>query len=320
MPPPPSIPRSPRPVTLAASPAAPAQRPADRIASMTGFARVEGGTAAVRWTWEARSVNGRSLDVRLRLPPGYDRLEPAIRGRAGQCLKRGNVTVQLAVTRSGTATQLRVNRAVLDQILGLIRELSFAGAAPPRLDGLLSLRGVLEPVEEEAQEPEEVDAALERDLAAVLDSLAEARAGEGARLLPLLIGHLDRIQDLVADAAATAAIQPDALRERLRANVQALLDASPALSEDRLAQEAAILATKADVREELDRLSAHVKQARELLLGGGPVGRRLDFLCQEFNREANTLCSKATELALTRIGIDLKVVVDQLREQVQNIE
>ncbi len=288
------------------------------VASMTGFARLEGGVEPYRWIWEARSVNGRSLDLRFRVPPGYDRLDPVIRAEVNRRFKRGNVSVQLTLSRTQAAPQLRVNRPLLEEMMRLMRDFAAVGAAPPRVDGLLALRGMLETVEDDTADV--ADADLTADLASVLDALVEARAAEGARLQPALTDHLDRIDALVGEAANSAAAQPAALRERLRANVQALLEASPALPEDRLAQEAAILATKADVREELDRLVAHVAQARALLGGGGVVGRRLDFLCQEFNREANTLCSKAADMALTQTGLELKAVIDQFREQVQNIE
>lgn len=288
---------------------------------MTGFARVEGSQDGRAWTWELRSVNGRSLDLRLRLAAGYERLEPLVRSAATGRFKRGSLSLQLTVARAEGAPQIRINRPLLDEVLALSRELAEAGAAPPRLDGLLALRGVIELAEEEDEATRAaVDAALERSLGAALDLLAGARAAEGARLLPALSGLLDRIEALTAAAGAAAAVQPEAIRERLRSQVALLLEASPALPEERLAQEVSLLLVRSDVREEIDRLTAHVAQARELLAEGGAVGRRLDFLCQEFNREANTLCSKAADVELTRIGLDLKAAIEQLREQVQNIE
>ncbi len=298
----------------AAGPVAPA------VASMTGFARADAGHGPQAWTWEARSVNSRSLDVRCRLPAGLDRLDSTVRAEAGRRFKRGNVSVTLAMARAEPVSRLRINRDLLDQVLAVSRELAAAGAAPPRLDALLAVRGVIEPVEEEQAEQEQLDAALLCSLGTMLDSLALARAEEGARLAAVLRDQLDRIATLTQAAAATAAAQPEALKARLRHLVAELLEAAPALPEERLAQEAALLVGKADVREELDRLSAHVAQARGLLAEGVAIGRRLDFLCQELNREANTLCSKAADVELTRIGLDLKATIEQFREQVQNIE
>lgn len=302
------------------------------IASMTGFARAEGpdptrpGTTC---TWEVRSVNGKGLETRWRIPPGYDGLEIAVREAVGRRLKRGNVSVTLSVSRVEEQVSYRINEALLDQIMQAARHWQIktgdiAGVKAPRLDGLLALKGVLEPVGETDDLPEDRearDAALIAILDEGLTALAEARSAEGARMEAILAGHLDTIADLVEQAAGTADLRPEAVKARLKEQVAALLDAQTQISEDRLAQELALLAVKGDVREELDRLRAHIGQARDLLAADkGPVGRRLDFLCQEFNREANTLCSKAQDVALTRIGLDLKAVIDQFREQVQNIE
>ena len=295
---------------------------AGRVSSMTGFSRVEGTAGGHAWTFEVKSVNGRNLDVRCRLPAGFDALEQKIRSAFAQRLKRGNVSVALTVTRQAAGTRIRVNRDILDQLLALARELEGEGMGRPHVDGLLSVRGVLETVEESESEEERaaLEAAMLASLEEALDRLAEARSGEGARLTGALTGHLTEIERLTASAAASAALQPDAVRARLRAQVEALLESAPALSEERLAQEAALIAAKGDIREELDRLSAHVAAARELLEGGGPIGRQLDFLCQEFNREANTLCSKSSDMELTRIGLALKVAIEHLREQIQNVE
>ena len=288
---------------------------------MTGFARSEGDLGVFSWAWEARSVNAKSLDVRARIAGGFDKLEPAARSAAAERFKRGNVSLTLTLKTADRLPRMRINRDLLDDLVALAGEFEEAGAARPRLDALLSMRGVIEPVEEEDEsERQEAEAAMLASLTDVLDSLAAARGEEGARLAPVMAGHLDRIETLVADAKASAAAQPEALTERLRSLVAELLDASPALPEDRLAQEAALLVAKSDIREELDRLEAHIEQARGLLSDGVAVGRRLDFLCQEFNREANTLCSKASDVELTRIGLDLKAVIEQFREQVQNIE
>jgi uncharacterized protein (TIGR00255 family) len=290
---------------------------------MTGFARREGGDGTLTWLWELKSVNGRGLDLRCRIPAGYEGLEPAARAMAPRHCARGNLQIILTVSRGEGAQRYQVNRALLDQLVGLTRELEGEiEAAPPRLDGLLAVRGVVEAAEEEEsrEQREARTAAIEKDLVLAFEALAAARRAEGEQLLAIITGRLDEIERLTGAAGETAALQPEALRERLRSQVAELLEASPALPEERLAQEAALLITKADVREELDRLAAHIETARADLAKGGPVGRRLDFLCQEFNREANTLCSKAWDVELNRIGLDLKTAVDQLREQVQNVE
>jgi uncharacterized protein (TIGR00255 family) len=292
------------------------------IASMTGFARAEGHADGLTWVWELKSVNAKSLDLRFRLPPGFDALELPLRASLAQKLKRGAVAVTLTANRGAAAGGLRVNREALRQIMALVRELgNEVEAAPPRLDGLLALRGVLESGEDEEDEAqrERRQAALLASAEAALDALVAARRAEGARLKPVLAARLAEIADLVGAAEASAAAQPAALRARLRELLSALLETTT-LAEERLAQEAALIVAKADVREELDRLAAHVAAAREMLEAGDAVGRRFDFLCQEFNREANTLCSKSADVALTRIGLALKAAIEQLREQVQNIE
>ncbi len=290
---------------------------------MTGFARHEGGDGTLSWAWELKSVNGKSLDLRCRVPSGYEALEVAARAIAQAHCARGNLQLSLTVNRGQVPVKLQINREILDQLLGLMRELEAeVRAEPPRLDGLLAVRGVLEAVEEE-ETKEQMDirtAAMADDLVLALEALTAMRRAEGQRLKAMAVGHLAEIERLTAAAGETAAARPEALRARLKAQVEELLDAAPALPEERLAQEAAVLAAKADVREELDRLDAHVAAAHDLLAEGKAIGRRLDFLCQELNREANTLCSKSQDVALTRIGLDLKAVVDQLREQVQNIE
>lgn len=294
----------------------------DAIASMTGFARAGGAAGATHWTVEIKSVNGRTLEVRTRMPSGFDALEALARTEIGKVIKRGNVNVNLTVTRAASAAPVRLNREMLEQVIRIAREIEGAGAAPPRIDALLSVRGVIEAEETAPSEEEQaaLEAAIGRSVAEAVAALAAARAAEGAHLAATLGGHLDTITRLTDAAAGTAALQPDALRAKLRQQVQALLEAVPALPEERLAQEAALLIAKADVREELDRLRAHIAQARALLAEGGAVGRRLDFLCQEFNREANTLCSKSADVDLTRIGLDLKATIEQFREQIQNIE
>lgn len=293
------------------------------VSSMTGFASASGGDGNASWTWELKSVNGRGLDVRCRLPATLEALEPAVRGRIQSKFSRGNVAATLSITRPAGAVRLKVNPEVVDQLEEVIEALSVRVKTDiPRLDGLLSVKGVMEITEEE--ESPDVRAAREAAILASLDgaiaALAQNRDQEGARLAAILAGHLGTAADAAGRAGASAASQPGAIRERLAEQVSALLEAAPALNPDRLAQEAALLAARADVREELDRFGAHLEAARELLDAGGAIGRKLDFLCQEMNREANTICSKSTDIELTRAGLDLKVVVDQLREQVQNVE
>lgn len=290
---------------------------------MTGFARTNGTGDGYDWTWEIRSVNARNLDMRLRLPPGSDRLEPRLRAAIGERFRRGAINATLTLGRTEGRAPLRVNRDALDQVLSLVAELrERVDAAPPRADGLLALRGVLEQIEEDENEDDRarLDEAVIGSFGEGLGRLAAARAEEGARLAVVLSGHLDEIARLSARAAEIAALLPVAIEKRLSEQVRALLESQPSLPADRIAQEVALLVVKADVREEVDRLTAHVAQARDIMTEGGAVGRRLDFLCQEFNREANTLCSKSTDIELTRVGLDLKTAVDQLREQVQNLE
>ncbi|WP_198154829.1 YicC/YloC family endoribonuclease [Oceanibaculum pacificum] len=291
---------------------------------MTGFARTEGQHDGLAWAWELKSVNGRGLDIRTRLPQGFDGLEALVRQKLGEALKRGNVSVNLTIERKATDTGIRINRAVLDQVLALQADLAGkVDSAPPRLEALLSVRGIVEAGEEEADTQEARaarEAALAKGLHEAVAKLAAARLEEGGRLAAILTGHLERIAALTVQAGTIAAAQPEALKARLRQQVTELLEASPALPEEKLAQEAALLAARADIREELDRLAAHVAAAGDLMKEGALIGRRFDFLCQEFNREANTLCSKSSDVELTRIGLELKAVIDQLKEQVQNVE
>ncbi len=293
------------------------------LSSMTGFSRADGGDGSATWSWEIKSVNGRNLDMRCRLPNGYEDLDPLIRTSMTEAFTRGNFQLNLSVDLGKQSTSFQINREVLEQVKDVIAELETeVPSAPARLDGLLGLRGVIEAVEE-LETDEEIAArkdAIKKDLHAAIDSIQRARREEGLRLDGAIRNMLSRIAGLISDASALAAAQPDALRTRLREQVAALLDASPALPEDRLAQEAALLITKADIREELDRLGSHVEAAQELLDKAGPCGRRLDFLCQEFNREANTLCSKSSDVDLTRIGLELKATIEQFREQIQNLE
>ena len=294
------------------------------VRSMTGFARVDGHDQAVTWYWEVRSVNGRGLDVRLRLPPGGEGLEEPARKLAGERLTRGNVTIQLTQRRSEAASRIVVNTAALDQLLEISDELrDRLGALPPTVEGLLALRGVLESVEvvDEETVVAEREAHQLSDLMRALDQLVKARESEGARLAVVLRGHIDRIEELLGAVEKSPARTPEAIRARLAVSIERLLgEKAREFDVDRLHQEAVLLATKADVEEELQRLRTHIAAARDLLAEGGSIGRRFDFLVQEFNREANTLCSKANDTDITRAGLEMKSLIDQMREQVQNIE
>jgi uncharacterized protein (TIGR00255 family) len=293
------------------------------LSSMTGFARADGTHGAYRWTWELRSVNAKGLELRLRLPPGWDAIEGPVRARAAEALTRGTVYANLTAKREGVAPVVRVNEPVLAAVLATMGTVARRiDAAPASLDGILGLKGVIEVTEEEESEDERrvAEAAFLAGFGRALAGLADMRGHEGAALGDVLAQRLDEIGSLTARAEAAPGRKPDAIRERLKEQVASLLDASERFDADRLHQEAILIAAKVDVREELDRLVAHVAQARRLIAQGGAVGRRLDFLAQELNREANTLCSKSNDVELTNIGLELKTVVEQFREQVQNLE
>ena len=294
---------------------------------MTGYARAQGSDERRRWVWEARSVNGRNLEIRCRVPPGFDRLENPARNAVSSHLKRGNVSLTLTVTSEQQGKPLRINRALLAELAVLVEEVrKGTGAAAPTADGLLRVRGVIEEETEGAEGDEAIatlDRALSITLGEVLKALGAARAAEGKALAGVIDGHVVEIESLCKRAAERATAQIGTLRTRFDSQLGELLERAPPLSEERCAQEVALLVGKADVREELDRLAAHIAQARTLLAEArpdNPVGRKFDFLCQEFNREANTLCSKSADIELTRIGIDLKGAVERMREQVQNVE
>lgn len=291
------------------------------IASMTGFSRAEGEGPGASWVWELKSVNARSLDLRFRLPPGFESLEPELRAKLTACLRRGNVEVRLLVNRT-VSPALKVNREALAQIITLVNELAGeVEAAPPRLDGILALRGVIETAEEESSEAVgERRAAILAGSALAIDRLLAARATEGGRLGALLEQQIEEMAGRVEAAGVSAASQPEAIREKLANLLANFAGAVAPFSEERVAQELALILARADVREEIDRLKAHLEHAKELLREGEAIGRRLDFLCQELNREANTLCAKSADIALTRIGLALKAAIEQFREQVQNIE
>ncbi|MGZ9113379.1 MAG: YicC/YloC family endoribonuclease [Brevundimonas sp.] len=292
-----------------------------QISGMTGFGRADGAEGDWTWSVEARSVNGRNLDVRFRGPPGFDTLERHAKTSAQARLNRGQVTLGIQAKRAELgAASLKVNQEILVRYLALANELAEEGATPPSADGLLSLRGVLEAPEEadEAEARAAVEAAMAATIDQALDALKLSRDREGGQLLPVVTDFIARIDALTAQAETEASAQTEAIRERFSRRMTELAPDAPGL-QDRIFLEAAALATKADVREELDRLTAHVASARTLLQQP-PAGRKLDFLMQEFMREANTLCSKSATTALTGLGLELKAVIEQLREQVQNVE
>ncbi|HTP76073.1 MAG TPA: YicC/YloC family endoribonuclease [Rhizomicrobium sp.] len=293
------------------------------IVSMTGFAEAHGSREGARWRWETKSVNGRGLDLRMRMPPGFDGVEAVARQLAGERFKRGSLQAQLTFEAGESSRALKVDPAALAAAVRIAQEVaSETGLAPARIDGLLALKGVIvqdEALPLEAPERGMRDAAIVETLATAFDALVRARASEGQKLHAVLAAQMDDIERLTKEAQNLASAQPQALRDRLLAQVQEMLGGA-GIPEDRLAQEAALLAVKADIREELDRLHAHVHEARALMRSGDAVGRKLDFLSQEFNREANTLCSKSSDIALTRIGLALKATIDQFREQAQNVE
>jgi uncharacterized protein (TIGR00255 family) len=291
------------------------------LSSMTGFGRAEGASGAWSWAAEARSVNGRNLEVRFRGPPGFDGLERIAREAAQARFQRGQVSVTVTARRTETAGAVRINREVLERYVALADELTGKGhALTPSADGLMALRGVLETGEaDEAPETRTaVESAMAASLTLAMDGLKASRGAEGAKLGAVLAGLVDQIEALCGEAEAEATAQAPAIRDRFARRLAELLgEATPA---DRIVQEAAVMATKADVREELDRLGSHVAAARSLMAEDAAAGRRLDFLTQEFMREANTLCSKSATTALTRVGLALKAAIDQFREQVQNVE
>jgi uncharacterized protein (TIGR00255 family) len=293
------------------------------LKSMTGFGRADGTHGTTSWHWEARSVNGRNLDLRMRLPSGFEALEIRARNFAQEKLARGNCTINLWVKRESGLMEIRLNEAALRQAQTVAEKAEEAtGLEPPRLDTLLGMRGVVETVE--AEESDEAQAALSHaliaSLADALDALVSVRAAEGERLQTVIEKQLAAIGSLIDRAVIASARQPQALAARLAEQIARLMETGASLDPERLHQEALLLAAKADIQEELDRLRAHVAAANELMESDQPVGRKFEFLAQEFNREANTLCSKASDIEISRTGIELKTVIDQLREQIQNIE
>ncbi len=290
------------------------------IASMTAFAAMDGADGPLSWQWEIRGVNGRGLDLRLRVPEGLGALEQPLRAALQKALARGNVTVSLKLQRATGGAALQLQDDALDAVLGALAQVEARASsdlAPSSAADILALRGVMD-VNDAAQLPE-TDALL-AEAKALIAAFVEMRRTEGAALAEVMEGQLDRIAELTDAAGTTATLRAAAAGTRLRTQVAELLEATEVVDEGRLAQELAVLAVKADVTEEIDRLRAHITAARDMIAGGGPVGRKLDFLMQEFNREANTLCSKSGDAELTAIGLDLKLTIDQMREQVQNVE
>lgn len=293
------------------------------LSSMTGFARSHGATDAYTFEWEIRSINAKGFDLRLRLPSGWDAVEAAIRKRAAEALSRGTVYANLSVTPVNAAPNVRIN----DEVLAAVLEASAAlqarlKAPPPAVDGLLAIKGVVDVVEPEVDEAvrQVAEAAVTAAFDTALKDLVAMRRREGSALGAVLQTRLGQISDLAARADAAPGRQPEAVKQKLAAQIALLLESSERFDPDRLHQEAILIAAKADIREELDRIASHVGQARDLLAKGGPVGRRLDFLSQELNREVNTTCSKSNDLDLTNLGLEMKNVVEQFREQVQNLE
>lgn len=293
------------------------------LSSMTGFARESGSYERCNWVWEVKSVNGKGLDIRFRLPGGFDGLEKPVRDMAQDLFKRGNFSIGLTLKWSDETAGYRINRKALDDLMMALPEIKEKAPdlAAPGLGDLLAMKGIVEPIEESLEDlREELEPALLKTARDVMTNLKAMRDEEGARMTDVLASHLVTIEGLREDAVRLAALQPDAIMQKFKDAVDALLKEVPPLPEEKIAQEVALLVAKADVREELDRLKAHGEAARDLMKGPTPVGRKLDFLCQEFNREANTLCSKSADVDLTRIGLGLKAAIEQFREQVQNIE
>ena len=294
------------------------------VNSMTGFAAREGSDPIFSWSWEMRSVNGRGLDIRLRVPDRMVKLEPKLREHIVGVVGRGNVSLSLRLSARTVGTELQINQDALIGALAAISHVTSAAGAqgvaltPSTPAEILALRGVFEAEPVETVAPD--DAALLADFALLLAEFLAMRAREGQSLDAILQEQLTQMAQITNAATARADLRQDAVAETLRQNIQKVLNATDGVDEGRLTQELALLAIKADITEEIDRLRAHVAAARDLLTMAGPVGRKLDFLMQEFNREANTLCSKSNDTGLTQLGLDLKVLIDQMREQVQNVE
>jgi uncharacterized protein (TIGR00255 family) len=293
------------------------------LSSMTGFARSHGASGPYAFEWELKSVNAKGFDLRLRLPPGWDELEAIAKKRAAALLARGTVYANLNVRRANALAAVRINEEVLASVLKAASQLAGKiDAVAPSIDGLLGIKGVIEVVEPESDE-EENKAAMAAAAAAFDKALADLvamRQREGVALGQILSQRMDEVEALAKKAEAAPGRKPEAIRARLAEQIAALIETSDRFDADRLNQEALLIAARADIREELDRIASHVAQARELIGKGGPIGRRLDFLAQEFHREANTCCSKSNDVELTNTGLEMKNVIEQFREQVQNLE
>jgi uncharacterized protein (TIGR00255 family) len=291
------------------------------LRSMTGFARFDGSIAGTRFHWELRSVNGRGLDVRLRLPPGYEAIEAQAREAVSRHVARGNVALTLSIDQGATSSEVRINERALETVSAAAEQLRLRhGWDNVRPEGVLALRGVLEVGEGPSVNVEAAQPVLLAGLETALGALGVAREGEGARLEAVMRASIECIGDLVARITALPSRTPEAIRARLSEQVQRLAGTGVTFEPERLHQEAILIATRADIEEEIKRLGAHIAAAQALVGETAPAGRRLDFLAQEFNREANTICSKSGDVEMTRLGLELKAVIDQLREQVQNIE
>jgi uncharacterized protein (TIGR00255 family) len=293
------------------------------LSSMTGFARHHGSSGPYAFEWELKSVNAKGFDFRMRLPPGWDDIETPARKRATELLSRGTVYANLSIKRASATSSVRINDDVLASIMRVASDISkTTGAAPPSVDGLLAIKGVIEVVEPESDEAElqAAKTAVTASFEQALQSLIEMRKREGTALGQILAQRMDDIEKLAKRAEAAPGRKPEAIKARLAEQIAVLLETSDRFDPDRLSQEAVMIAAKADIREELDRIASHIAQTRELLAKGGAVGRRLDFLAQEFNREVNTTCSKSNDVELTNTGLEMKNVVEQFREQVQNLE
>jgi uncharacterized protein (TIGR00255 family) len=293
------------------------------LSSMTGFARSHGASGPYAFEWELKSVNAKGFDLRLRLPPGWDELEAIAKKRAAALLARGTVYANLNVRRANALAAVRINEEVLASVLKAASQLAGKiDAVAPSIDGLLGIKGVIEVVEPESDE-EEDKAAMAAAAAAFDKALADLvamRQREGMALGQILSQRMDEVEALAKKAEAAPGRKPEAIKARLAEQIAALIETSDRFDADRLNQEALLIAARADIREELDRIASHVAQARELIGKGGPIGRRLDFLAQEFHREANTCCSKSNDVELTNTGLEMKNVIEQFREQVQNLE
>ncbi len=291
---------------------------------MTGFSNSKGQNHSCSWSWELKSVNSKGLDVRFRLPTGYENLEKNIRDSISKSLKRGNISVNLVIRWFNQKPSSQLNSTRLQEILELlpIIKSKYPEAHPPTIDGILSIRGVVDLVDEElsVNVRKNLEKEFQKSFEISLSALVDIRRKEGAALKKILKENLREFSKLIKEAKKLSFLQPEVISKRLNYNVKSLLQDNPILSEDRLAQEVALLVAKADIREEIDRLKTHEQAALNMIKKGGPIGRKLDFLCQEFNREVNTLCAKSADIALTQIGLDMKSSIEQFREQVQNIE